>query len=68
MEDKNYTDLSELIGKRVIRCDSDVGDDKSSCEVGIIVHAWVDTDLEAKKNRCQRAIVSNILIFNNQFK
>ena len=47
MDDKNYPDLSKLIGKRVIRCDSDAGDDKSSCEVGIIVHAWIDPDLEA---------------------
>lgn len=47
MNDKDYPDLSTLIGKRVRRCNSDAGDDTSTCEVGIIVHAWIDKDLEA---------------------
>ena len=44
MVDINYTDLSELVGKRVIRRDTVIfEDDENSSEVGIIVHAWNDS-------------------------
>ena len=43
MEDKNYTDLSELVGKRVVRKDTVVFEnDEESSEVGVIVHACND--------------------------
>ena len=41
MEEKNYTDLSELVGKRVIKRDTVIFEgDESSLDVGVIVHAW----------------------------
>ena len=43
MQDKDYTDLSELIGKRVIKRDAVIFEDDEGCsEVGVIVHAWND--------------------------
>jgi len=48
MDDLNYPDLSKLVGKRVIRRDMVVfEDDENFSEVGIIVHAWIDPELDA---------------------
>ena len=43
MRDKDFPDLTSLIGMRVIRRDSD---DSEQCEVGIIIHAWKDSEVE----------------------
>ena len=46
MDDRNYPDLSELVGKKVIRRNTVVfEDDEEFSEVGVIIHAWVDTEL-----------------------
>jgi len=48
MKDKDYSDFSKLVGKRVIRRDAVVfEDDEQSCEVGIILHAWTCSELNA---------------------
>lgn len=46
MDDKDYPDLTALIGKRVIHRDSEP-DGSGAIGVGIIVHAWVDPYLDA---------------------
>jgi predicted dienelactone hydrolase len=48
MDDINNSDLSKLIGKKVIRHEAVVfEDDENFSEVGIIVHAWIDPELDA---------------------
>ena len=48
MDDKKYSDLSELVGKRVVRRETVIfEDDEDFSEVGIIVHAWLDQELSA---------------------
>ncbi len=48
MDDENFPNLSELVGKRVVRRNAaDFEDDEESSESGIILHAWKNSELNA---------------------
>jgi hypothetical protein len=47
MDDSQYPDLSALIGKRVRLPGTDAESGKATGEVGYIIHAWIDDELDA---------------------
>ena len=58
MEDKNYNDLSELVGKRVVRRNTVIFENENEgegegegegdfSEVGVIVHAWNNSEADS---------------------